>query len=116
MSRWSGNIIWLWFFSATAWHCCKASCAFCVSLSKRNMLPFKQRGRLPPTACLPSFPTGETTRPSFNFRCLRLSFDLHLAWFSGFLLGKGHCQHAVVKLGADFVGVEHIRYGEAANE
>src|SRR5208283_5563861 len=38
ISRCSGNITWLSPDSASAWDCCKASCAFCVSLSNRNIV------------------------------------------------------------------------------
>ena len=46
----------------------------------------------------------------------RLHFDFDLAGLGGFLLGKGHGQHAILEPGADLLGIESVGHGEAADE
>src|SRR5579872_4874815 len=83
----------------------------------RNIFPlYKNRaGCLVRRAC-PPFLAGFPAVPSLLSDALLLDFDLYLARLGRFFLRQAHAQHAIVKLGADFVGIEGVWHRKAANK
>src|ERR1039457_6447949 len=112
ISRCSGKSTWPSCFSAIAWACCKASCAFCVSLSNRNISP-------PGIQMGPGSPrpgTKEDRPGGLSYSILLLDFDLDLPRLGSFLLGKRHAEHAILEVRRDVLRVEGIGHGKAAHE
>src|SRR4051794_22666125 len=110
-------MIWLPFFSARLCVCWRASWAFWVNLSRRNIFRF------------PNETTGQAIRlplfkfqilPSHLYRCDVWKFDALLGYLNfdlprlgGFFLHKRHGQEAVFVLRIDLLGVERVRDSEA---
>src|ERR1017187_2242473 len=116
MSRCSGYMTWLPFFSASTWHCCKASWAFLVNLSMRNIRVSQETAGQAPQM-------GEPAPNYYLYRCdvgesdpLHGGFDLDLPRFGGLLFDEGDGKHAVVVGSIDLVGIERVGYGETADE
>src|SRR5664280_151462 len=113
ISRCSGYMIWLPFFSASTWHCCKASWAFWVNLSMRNIeVPQETTGQ-----------AGGNRRCACPYRCdvrgfntLHRGLDLDLPRFGGLLLGERDGEHAILVGGIDLIGIERVGHGETAHE
>src|ERR1039457_3481177 len=113
ISRCSGYITWLPFFSASTWHCCNASWAFWVNLSRRNIgLPQKLRDRPAATAASACPYTCDVRR----FDPLLGGLDLDLPRFGSLLLGERDGEHAILVPGIDLIGVERVGHGETAHE
>src|ERR1017187_6667479 len=117
ISRCSGNSTWPSCFSAIAWACCKASCAFCVSLSNRNIRPPEiQMGPGRRRPCTKATTGQEACPTRVPTLILRLDFDLDLPRLGGFLLGQRHGEHAILEVRRDVLRIEGIGHREAAYE
>src|SRR5690242_16091193 len=82
-----------------------------VSVCLNETCPYMQTGQASLLPGVPALLSDERRRsPLSNFRCLLLHFDFHLTRFRGFFLRKSHREYAVVKLGADLVGIEAVRH------
>ena len=112
-------------FSATPWDCCKASCAFCVSLSNRNMSipPMTNAGRR--SNCLPFIDYSRCRRPHRRLapclldavtgvRCLRLTSILIWRGLAASFLGSVTVSTPFLYVGGDLLGIEGVGHREAA--
>ena len=117
-------------FRPGSWHCCKASCAFWVNLSMRNIWSPRKHGAGEPTGFKPAPQTlgWRHRRAACLYRCdamkVRCVTQMRQTVASTLIcrglavsfLGSVTVRTPFLKAGIDLVGIERVGHGETAYE